>query len=284
MGLFAVAIALSCIQLSLCDGPGNSWQTLTVKFDPPPLIASDPYAYNKMPMTCDEAKSQEWKLLEFNEQYKGDRYIDKDGDPSVILIYCQHSGRLFGMQSQFPAKDVHADWVDYFENTMDMFTTETRNGEKFYILTAFTIDPANSTAIDQCEKGVGCDLYFLLKDSTLWKMPKQPSQMKLGPGSWTEAKCVDGMGKHYLWDLSLEMDCKTFKPFFLIYAGGNLSGFGWQVQSHFTSPRLESPPRDPKDFFYTIPTCVPLVFDQVGGINSLHFYFNDNPKDFKCDA
>lgn len=48
-------------------------------------------------------------------------------------------------------------------------------------------------------------------------------------------------GKHFWYDLRVDLDCNKAFPVFLLYNGGELTGFGWTMLTNLTSPRYEHP-------------------------------------------
>ncbi|KAK2569309.1 hypothetical protein P5673_006222 [Acropora cervicornis] len=60
---------------------------------------------------------------------------------------------------------------------------------------------------------------------------------------WVEGGCFLGMGRHYWYNISKDMDCKDFYPMFLLYnKKGRLTGFGWVSMGRAESSRYEHPP------------------------------------------
>ena len=52
------------------------------------------------------------------------------------------------------------------------------------------------------------------------------------------------LGQHYWYDISNDMDCEDFFPFFLLYNSDVLNGFGFATAANLDSKRIEHPPKD----------------------------------------
>ncbi|WAR21216.1 HD-like protein [Mya arenaria] len=70
---------------------------------------------------------------------------------------------------------------------------------------------------------------------------------------------VAWIGTHFLYRMSVDMDCDDFFPMFLLYNGGVLDGFGWA-------------------FFSEVPACL----STLGTLTTIHIYLTDNPKAAEC--
>ncbi|XP_035683055.1 uncharacterized protein LOC118420366 [Branchiostoma floridae] len=204
-----------------------------------------------------------WTPFGLNEctagTWRGFRYV-KDNDPAVTLLF-DKNGYIAGLQmgvlkselpsnGSIPPEQITPPWIEDTDKDM-------------WLLTAYFIPPDDicsdgRTEAEYQEEGTGTDLYIQTgpdPTSDIMAIPLQ--QADLEGSEWTEGKCVWGMGKHYWWNLRVDMDCHEFYPVFVMYNGGKLDTFGWNIGTYLNSPRYEHPgidrvkyPLDP------VPTCL----------------------------
>eukprot|EP00058_Branchiostoma_floridae_P022837 XP_002608327.1 hypothetical protein BRAFLDRAFT_125499 [Branchiostoma floridae] len=205
--------------------------------------------------------------------WRGFRYV-KDNDPAVTLLF-DKNGYIAGLQmgvrknelppdGSIPPQQVTPPWIE--DTDQDM-----------WLLTAYFIQPSDicsdgRTEAEYQEEGTGTDLYIQTgpnPTSDIMAIPLYQSDLQ--GTEWVEGKCFWGMGKHYWWNLRVDMDCREFYPVFIMYNGGKLNAFGWDIMNYLDSPRYEHPSAFGL-FIDTVPTC---LTDQSQSLSTMHVYLTN---------
>lgn len=227
--------------------------------------------YNNLPMTSDDAKDAGWTstaVCQNDAYFNGNRYI-LNGDSAVMLLY-DSNGKIAGIQTGVPKSKATDGFYkkDHWVEDGDML-----------VVTAYFVHPSvicNGTRKASKYLGDGLFIQTGKTPSSLMEIPLKQDDVK--KTKWVEGKCVWGMGKHYWYDISNNMNCDNFFPMFLLYNGGKLNAFGFVMQGNFESSRYEHPPARVLDFFFqshTQPICVKQL--AAGGLSTVHIYLQHRP-------
>ncbi|BFY98780.1 hypothetical protein BsWGS_01820 [Bradybaena similaris] len=267
------------IFLTVCLGVCTSqtgltpWDSLKVKWGRP----GEPGVFEEMPRTVGDAQAKGFRKISDcndNDPWRGASYA-KDGDYALVLLFGR-SGDIAGIQSRlpknqtngYPSVHVRPPFVDSGDH---------------YVVTAYFTDPSyicrSSTAKKAQKRSFGPNLY--IQNST------RPEDSILIPDNesgllnsiWKEGLCFPTMGKHYWWNLSEDISCDRTFPFFLLYTGQRLIGFGWAFVTDLSSPRYEHPSAmSYKMFMNPVPKCLA----SAGVTSSMHVYFTSQPERIAC--
>ncbi|GFR71423.1 hypothetical protein ElyMa_000353100 [Elysia marginata] len=201
-------------------------------------------SFMKQPRTVQEATDAGFvqvgsSVCGENGVYNGIAYV-KDEDYSVTLLF-DVNGFIAGIQHGIPKQD--ADTTGYPSEKIQppMVLVEDR-----YVLTAYFTDPNTICSSGRTRsvfnvEGTGTDLW-LQTGNTASEVTLIPYyQTGLNVTNWTEGKCFPTMGKHYWYNVTVDMDCDTFYPVFLLYNGGKLNSFGWALLTGLDSVNYEHP-------------------------------------------
>ncbi|XP_019646316.1 PREDICTED: uncharacterized protein LOC109486851 [Branchiostoma belcheri] len=251
-----------------------AWDGLRVTFGLNPFGNN----FDRLPRTMEEAKDQGW--TQFGSKscragtWLGFRYV-KDNDPAVTLLF-DKNGYIAGLQmgvkkselppdGSVPPRQVTPPWIEDRNNNM-------------VLLTAYFIQPSDicrdgRTETEYEEEGTGTDLYIQTGPNPtvdIMAIPKE--QEDLEGTEWTEGRCFWGMGKHYWWNLRVDMPCEEFYPVFIMYNGGKLDSFGWNIGTYLSSPRYEHPSGGFGMFMKPVPTC---LADHSENLSTMHVYLTN---------
>ncbi|XP_012945640.1 uncharacterized protein LOC106013718 [Aplysia californica] len=149
--------------------------------------------------------------------------------------------------------------------------------EDRYTLSAYFVHPSiicttGRTVAQVSSQGLGSNLYIQTTQDpdTSLLVPRQETNLR--GSNWTEGQCFFSMGRHYWYDLEKDMNCGDIFPVFLLYNGGQLTGFGWAMVNDVRSVRYEHPPSALiRLFIKNPPRC---LFD-AEALSAMHIYLND---------
>ncbi|KAL5022526.1 hypothetical protein ScPMuIL_001681 [Solemya velum] len=273
--LFTVVVCLLPVSNGFFFG-GPDWNGLKVTWGLSPFGSN----FVRMPRTVRQAGQMGFRRISHcteNPRFRGNRYM-KDNDTAVILLF-DKNGYIAGIQAGIP------------NNLPDNYPPPTmkppflEDGHQLAI-TAYFVDPATICTLGRTQdefnsEGTGTNLYLQNgtdpeRDSIL--IPRR--QQDIGSTRWVEGRCFFTMGKHYWYDVTVDMNCNYGFPGFLMYNGGELNGFGWAFQTGLlTSPRYEHPDSSVLGRFITpVPTCL----RRTPGFSTLHIYMTNSPRTNFC--
>uniref|UniRef100_A0A0B7AVX3 Uncharacterized protein n=1 Tax=Arion vulgaris TaxID=1028688 RepID=A0A0B7AVX3_9EUPU len=254
--------------LAVCSGWFNSykspaWNNLKVKWNFTPFNG-----FFTMPRTVADAVSNNFVKVsdcDVNAPWRGARYI-KNGDYALTLLY-DINGYVAGIQTGIPKKLANG---FPFPSLRPPFVSD---GDR-WALTAYFTDPGTICTTGRSEaqfneEGTGTNLYF--QNSTTpeasFKIPQNEADM--AATQWTEGKCFVTMGKHWWYNLSVDMKKESMFPAFLLFNGGKLNGFGWAMTTPLPSEIYEHPPLSSYKLFMKE---VPKFLAEVETISTLHIF------------
>lgn len=234
------------------------WDQLSVTFP----------KYSSVPMSEENAIKDGWKkngdgCLPGQADYKGKRY-SLNGEMATMVLF-DHKGRVAGMQMALP---------NTFKIPKNQPNVVLKDGNK-YLLTAYFTNPDNICSGNRATtKGYVGDKLFLRMNSGIIEIPLKESNIAKSGQKWTLGKCFFGMGQHYWYNTSRNMDCEDMVPFFLLYNGGNLNAFGFAAFGNLISSRVEHPTSRVFPFvFQEIPKC----FEMYPGLTTQHIFLQRRP-------
>jgi charged multivesicular body protein 7 len=193
-------------------------------------------------------------------------------DPSLILLF-DINGYIAGMQTLIPQSEYTPE-KGRGANAMTLY-----NG--YYTLTAYFVDPTTvcgpgRTADQFGAQGTGYGLW-LQNGTSMVQIPAQETDV--ANTQWTLGHCFVTMGVHYWYDVSLDMSCGDFFPFFILYNDNKLNAWGFATNyGGGKSQRYEHPPHSAiAGFMNPVPTC--FVSDpSFAALSTMHVYLTNNPR------
>jgi len=240
------------------------WNRLRVTF----------WKFSGLPLTEQEAQQKGWNLItddcKGSSPFKGRRYM-LDNDHATIPIY-DVNGNVAGLQMAYKA--------DQQKSPINS-PGYVKMGGKVYI-TAYFTSPANicNGASRRQVGDVGDKLMLMVGRDKYMNIPLSEEKIKQRP-MWKSGQCFRGMGQHYWYGISNEMNCADAFPFFLLYNKGVLQGWGFVAMANIKSPRVEHPPAQYLKYFFkkeTMPRCMLKVKR-----TTQHVYFTDvTPSSHVC--
>jgi len=254
-------------------GRTPAWDELRVKFGVPFVD------FLTQPRTVQDAVKQGFKLekrCSESNGFFGQRYV-KNGDSAVMLLF-DKNGYIAGIQAGVP------------KNLANGFPSRAVRGlfndkGSEYVITAYFTNPSKicseGRSTSQFEReGTGSGLYVQTGPNPrtdIMAVPMQEAQV--ASTKWTKGKCFVGMGQHYWYNTSEDMDCDNFFPMFLLYKSGTLNGFGWAFDADLSSDMFEHPPPALFSMFMDpVPKC---LMNRPTRLSTLHVYMS-NPYSVFC--
>jgi len=211
--------------------------------------------------------------------FPGTRYM-VPGDPAVVLVF-DKNGYIAGMQTMLPTSY----YTPHPGTRVPTFVKYAAGGVDYWVVTAWFVDPAivctGRTPNQYQQQGTGDRLLLQIGQTAttanMLNIPMQESD--IGTTSWTLGHCFVTMGVHYWYDVTLDMNCGDFLPFFILYNDNGLNAWGYALNTKGgTSERYEHPPLQAiSGFMNPVPTCFktdPLFADR----STMHVYFTSNPR------
>ncbi|XP_002165969.1 uncharacterized protein LOC100197948 isoform X1 [Hydra vulgaris] len=262
--LFILVVNVVCNHGYLLKNSDDSthWDHLSVKF----------LSRYSIPMNKDSALKDGWELhydgcKEDNEEtFKGQVY-KRSNDANTLIIF-DVNGLIGGIQLAIPKETKVANkWIGkaYFQI-----------GNIYYI-TAYFTDISKMCRIDnkRDKKSVGDKLVIFNGKNQSMEIPLHEKDL-LGT-KWVSGKCFLGMGQHYWYGISKDMDCNDFFPVFLLYNGNQLDAFGFATYGALNGSHLEHPPNSLISLFFKSESFPKCLLNQ-GAFSTQHVYLNNKWK------
>lgn len=257
------------------------WNGLRAGFGINPFSS---YSFAGLPRTVAEAINSGWKLDttlgcgKTGTYFNGNRYI-KDNDPGAMVLM-DKNGYIAGIQAGIPKTPTSLNPNYPKANNMKykVFNEE----PNMWVTTAYFSEPSTICSTGRSESdfnnfGTGHMLSFQVgsSPSDLLHVPMDQKDV-VSTTKFVEGNCFVAMGKHFWYDVTLDMSCDDTFPVFLLYNSNRLNGFGWAFNPNYSnSQRWEHPTRTVFGaFMKEVPTCL----GKDGPVSTLHVYLTDNPR------
>jgi len=278
---------------------GQSWNDLRGSF----LIGKDE-AFAPFPRSINEINNgnETWVPASSTQNdcandglFNGVQYV-KQNDYSVGLLF-DVNGIIAGIQMLIPQSVVHTDTNDLDYNAIPMYQNATYNGERYYVLTAYLVEPSTicttgRTEASLTEEGTGTGLWIQnggsAEDVVEVPQDRPESEDESENDGWTKNNCFPAMGFHnfYSIDQYERTNCTEMVPIFGLYNKDSkkLHGFGFITAGNIINPRFEQPPPPAIRLILgagRTPQCV-LDLQAREGVTSLHVYFISEPTKITC--
>lgn len=281
----------SALTIASSSVSAQQFNDLAVLFPIPPMVnMRSPWSHTtKIALTAD---GNDGKILSDckskSSPFVGKRVVsvaDWNQGHGTVAIY-DINGNVAGMQMMLPV-------------TIKKLKPMIKDGGKFY-LTAYFIDPAivcdkkqNKKIRNELvseKKVLGDKLRIQLSRKTedgiqSMTIPNMESPDELESMKWTKGKFYFGMGMHYWYDLSKDMDCDGWFAPFLLYdypsqeaSKRKLTGYGWVIRGKLVNENFELPPQASISKFMDakkIPSCLAEVYENEK-VTSQHVYLDNN--------
>jgi len=282
--VLVLALAVASTQ-ALFGGSNGKWDGLEVTWGINPFSSIN---FATLPRTTQEAASSGFTpfpggaqcMSGSQGQFAGYRYW-VNNDPAVILLF-DVNGYIAGIQT---AIDTTA--VDFKPTTQLAGHPFIQDGN-YLVLTAYFVDPSvicttGRSADDYNNQGSGNALYFQNGTNPMKNSINIPLlEGGMGSTQWSQGKCFWTMGLHYWYNVRTDMTCDEFFPFFVLYNGGRVNGFGFAINTMLTSTRYEHPtPTDAKQFIAPYPDCF-QTDPTFAKLSTMHVYLSSSPHTDFC--
>ncbi|XP_057317600.1 uncharacterized protein LOC130662709 [Hydractinia symbiolongicarpus] len=235
-----------------------NWNKLSVTF----------MKFSGLPMNVNDAVSDEWKLnkdaCKNSTFFVGQRY-DLKGDNATMLLFDSH-GQIAGMQMA---------WSNTLGVAQQWLGGPIIDDGTNYHATVYFTEPSKICSGTKRDKNyVGDKMFILMGKSQLMTIPLKED--KIANTKWVKGRCFYGMGQHYWYDISRDMDCNNFFPFFLLYNKHVLNGFGFATGSNVVSNRVEHPPKSKLGWFFHAAEA-PMCLQTYKYLSTQHVYLDKRP-------
>jgi len=178
-----------------------------------------------------------------------------------------------------------SDYTPHPGTRAKVFTKYPANGVDYWVVTAFFVDPAivckpGRTPDQYNQQGTGDRLLLqigkTLTGSDVLNVPMQESDITAT--AWTLGHCFVTMGVHYWYNISLNMNCGDFRPFFILYNEDVLNAWGWAINYNDASQRYEHPALAVVGgFINPVPACF-YTEPSYAHQSTMHVYMTNNPR------
>ncbi|XP_046490430.1 uncharacterized protein [Neodiprion pinetum] len=233
--------------------------------------------FYQLPQTLESAQNQGWTDISGVEQPDGVTAVGYEGDFRFVILYSTENGSAIGVEVAIPAVDVDGTGQPMEYANISAVTTKVVGGVECYTVTAyFYIDETSGAR----------ELWFLEKDG-LRKIPTNASLINSEMGYY-KGHCVSSMGNHF-YPITTTTECSSLYPWFILYEGENVMGFGFQGLGTVTSsservwwetiPPATTSSAIPSDG----PVCLALATVSYG-ITSVHIWLVDQPQNITCSS
>ncbi|CAG9105888.1 unnamed protein product [Plutella xylostella] len=281
--------------LAVCFVNGVKYDGLRVKFGWSDALANKEYFF-KLPRTALEAEGLEWTRTE-----------RPPGPLPELRMYCQQgravcplydaAGFVAGLQLALPVENFESLAIKP-EKKFTKWSTPGTLGDPardYWTTTQYFVseESMKAGAGPQLENGETLQdgaVWVKGQDGVLLRVPS--TEQELNTTAFKKQNCIPNMGTHYYYNMTPQMKCEDFLPWFALVSRGDLVGTGFQMFGKLTKPPakltdwFERPPSPKKSAEITIPLAPPCLGEwaQSYGVVSLHIYYIDEPWKIKCET
>ncbi|KAI5632888.1 hypothetical protein NE865_14381 [Phthorimaea operculella] len=277
------------------DRLGGDYNQLKVKYGPAKDGADKDYFYT-IPKTRLEAEQAGW--TQFIQPYDSKIYglymycFDNFG---VCPLYNQ-KGFVTGLQVFLPYDSFVAG-----ENTaamkMKLWQSPAAFGEPsklYWTLPQVYVSQASlrSGAVPTAENGQILQdggVYVHGLDDNIIQIPTTEAELAKNT-LFTKQNCVPNMGTHYQYNMTSELVCENYLPWFVLVKNGKVIGSGFQFFAKFTEKQHNRPWfEDPQPYRQSTQQATPVapscLYDWAEQYNviSMHIYYIDEPWTITCE-
>ncbi|XP_077293474.1 uncharacterized protein LOC143916318 [Arctopsyche grandis] len=277
-------IILLLATLTATNADTSKWLDFRVKYSPV-STGVDFSAFWKIHKTLSEALANGWIRVAIDDNELGAITVCRSGfDLRVCPLY-DGNGFIAGMQLAIPPSDVEGHGVPYDFNRFPVFQKKFIQGVLFWTSTYYLVDPAVIAAGGRTSAPTIGEGLWLKNGTSYTEVPTDEASIK-SKTTYTWQNCIPNMGIHYYNNMTPDLNCEDFQPFFLLVKEKNLIGVGWQFSGKtkyvdynwydiVTSQGVKATaPLGPK--------CLAEDADTYGVI-SIHMYFTEKPWAIPCD-
>ncbi|ETO02141.1 hypothetical protein RFI_35300 [Reticulomyxa filosa] len=270
-------------------GP-TAWTDLKTTWSAAPFKGFIP-----VPTSLSDAKSRGWDEMLTCAKDSRVGYLYAENEDISSMPFYNSNGQIYGIILGMTDPGQSSEIPPFNSYTLS-------NGTAFWGVQAYFRDPAyvcSDTSVSTNEK-IGDRLWFrvgdnfclfLLGPNSFYEVPLVENSTTLDNDGWLMGGCFVGMGMHYWRYVSVDMDCNTVYPIFLLYTEQKLTAWGIAM-AHDDRPyctlffflllfkRWEHPGGDSLKFFFQegdMPTCLP----NQGTLSTQHVYLG-NPLWYNC--
>jgi hypothetical protein len=227
--------------------------------------------------------------------FNGIQYV-RENDYSVALLF-DKNGIIAGIQMLINQTVVRTNTNDLDYDAIPMYQNATYNGDLFYVLTVYLVQPSTicsegRTEASLTEDGTGTGLWIQNGESAddVVEVPQDrpESEDEDENEGWTKNNCFPAMGFHNFYSIKQyeNTNCTEMVPIFGLYNKDSkkLHGFGFITPGTIINPRFEQPPSAAIRLILgagRTPQCV-LDLQEREGVTSLHVYFISEPAKIAC--
>ncbi|XP_046751450.1 uncharacterized protein LOC124414533 [Diprion similis] len=265
-----IAIIAFAVSINTTSAGDDVWTGFVASW------SNDSSHFYELPQTLESAQNQGWTNISGVEQPDGVAALGYESDFRFVILYLTETGSAIGVQVAIPAADVDSSGQPMEYANISAVTTKVLEGVECYTVTAlFYIDGTSGAR----------ELWFLEKNGTR-QMPTNASLITSEMGYYN-GHCVPSMGNHY-YPITTTTKCSSLNPWFILYEGENVIGFGFQGIGTVTSSSVrdwwESIP--PATTSTAIPSDGPICLGLATvlyGITSVHIWLVDQPQNITCN-
>lgn len=250
----------------------------------------------KIPRTIKEAEADGWRRTERPPGPLPELRMYCPPGRNVCPLY-DTAGFVSGLQVGFPVEEFVSPVVKP-EKLFVKWHAPAADGEPakdFYTSTQFYVseESLKAGAGPTIENGATLQdggVWVKGPDGHLMRIPT--TEAELNSTKYKKQNCIPNMGTHYYYNMTRQMACEDFFPWFALVTQGDLIGTGFQVIG-----KLNNKSQKHRNWFEdfsnpekSIQTSMPLAPDCMAdwmskyGLISLHIYFTKTPWEIKCSA
>ncbi|KAJ2942049.1 hypothetical protein O0L34_g10966 [Tuta absoluta] len=270
---------------------GIQYDGLRVKFGWSDALADVEYFY-KIPRTIMEAEAAGWRRTTRPSDQLPELRMYCMANRGVCSLY-DVGGFVAGLQVSLP--------IDEFESLaikpemkFNRWKAPAAFGEpskEYWTLPQFFVseDSLKAGAGPQMENGA------TLQDGGVWvhgldaRLMRIPTtEAELNTTTFKKQNCVPNMGTHYYYNMTPQMKCEDFLPWFALVSDGELIGTGFQFFGRLAKQPyrewFENPTPAKQSAKIAVPYGPPCLYEwgQSYGVVSMHIYYVDEPWKIKC--
>lgn len=210
-------------------------------------------------------------------------------DPRVCLMY-DPNGNIAGIQITYLEQDVsNINPSPYNYSAVGGFVPTNVMNTPGYAFRAYFTNPETLTSAGRQNLNETVEgLWIYINGSLVEIQRNEPDPSQTVISGFNREACFPRMGQHYFYRMAPNVPCSDLLPFYPVFQGGGLVGFGIADFGRGSDgpSRIwyERPPLiGVQEILPSRPACLDSWVSEYG-LYSLHVYFVDHPWEISCPA
>ncbi|XP_035449380.2 uncharacterized protein LOC118275500 [Spodoptera frugiperda] len=272
---------------------GVQYDGLRAKFGWTDALADMEYFF-KIPRTISDVEAEGWLRTERPKGPLPELRMYCPPGRGLCSLY-DTAGFVAGIMLAFPADGLETALPP--EKNLVKWSAPAVEGEpagEYWTATQFFVseESLKAGAGPQVENGATLQdggVWVVGHDSRLMRIPS--TEAELNSTTFKKQNCIPNMGTHYYYNMTRDLKCDDYFPWFAMTTQGDMVGTGFQMVGKMTKPKkarnwFDDLPNPKQGMSIGLPHAPDCLLESVEkyGVISIHIYFVDEPWKIKCQV